>query len=76
MAADVTIRITGVGSSQEITVESGSTLNEALDAAGVSPEDAGLDVEVNGAPVEDAAETPVQDGDQVTTTPKNVRLGA
>lgn len=73
--SDVTIRVTGVGQSQEITIEPGSSLEDALAAANIDAEAAGLDVEVNGSAADSPSETTVQDGDQVVTTPKNVKLG-
>jgi len=67
--SDVTIRISGVGSSREVTVESGSTLSD-LDLAS---DEQGTDVRVNGEPV--SPDTPLSDGDQVTQTPQGAKLG-
>jgi hypothetical protein len=68
--SDVTIRVSGVGASQEVTVEAGSTL-EDLD---LDNEAQGTDVRVNGESV--SPDYQVQPGDQVTQTPANAKLGA
>jgi hypothetical protein len=67
--SDVTIRISGVGSSREVTVESGSTLAD-LD---LDNEGQGTDVRVNGESV--SPDTPLSAGDQVTQTPQGAKLG-
>lgn len=71
--SDVTVRISGVGSSQEVTVEAGDTLANVLDAANLDSEASGTDVRVNGESV--SPDYSVQSGDQVTATPQNAKLG-
>lgn len=67
--SDVTITVSGVGASQEVTVEAGSTLSD-LD---LNSEAQGTDVRVNGEAV--APSYQVQPGDQVTQTPQGAKLG-
>jgi sulfur carrier protein ThiS len=69
-----TITIAGVGSSRTVTVETDESLSDALDSVGISPEDAGLNVEVNGQTV-DIDSYPPSDGDQVIVTPRRAKLG-
>jgi len=71
--SDVTIRVSGVGASQEVTVEAGDTLSDVLDAANLDPEAQGTDVRVNGEAV--TRDYQPQAGDQVTATPQNAKLG-
>lgn len=71
--SDTTVRINTVGSSVEVSIEPGQTVSDALAAADIDAEAAGLDVEVNGAEAQDDA--PLEAGDQVVATPKNVKLG-
>lgn len=71
---DVSVRISGVGHSTEVTVKEGSTLEDALAEAGVDLNAAGLQAKVNGE-VANPADTTVNDGDQVITTPRNTKLG-
>lgn len=66
--ADVTVTVSGVGNSQEVTVEAGSTLSDLVDG-----EAQGTDVRVNGEAV--SPDYAVQDGDQVTQTPQGAKLG-
>lgn len=69
-----TVTITGLGTSTSVEVPEGSTLSVALSEAGVDPEGAGLNVRANGADVDPDEYTP-QDGDQVLTTPRNLKNG-
>jgi len=67
------IQISGVGVNVSIEIEDAS-VEEALAQAGFESTD-DLDVSVNGEPVEDPANTPVQGGESVVATPKKAELG-
>lgn len=71
--ADAIIRVTGLSGSSEITVEQSEdkTLADILEDAGV---DSSLSVKLNGETV-NPADVSVQTGDQVVTTPPDVKLG-
>lgn len=73
MAENATIRVSGLSGSSEITVEyaEDKTLADVLAEAGIDPS---LNVKVNGESV-DPSDVVVSNGDQVVTTPPNVKLG-
>ena len=73
-ATEVSISITGVGSSSEQTLTPGETLDQALKASGIDVEAAGLQVKVNGEAVNASEFTP-QNGDQAVVTPRDAKLG-
>lgn len=68
-----TVTIAGLSGSVTVDVEDGATLAEALEEAGQSVS-GGLSAAVNGSPVE-SADVTLSNGDTVTLTPPNVKLG-
>lgn len=71
--SDITIRVVGVGSSVEVEVPQESTVSDALAEAGIDAEAAGLNTRVNGESA--AQDAPLADGDAVSTTPREAKLG-
>ncbi len=72
--SDVVVTVSGVGTSREVTVETGASLEDTLAEAGLNAEAQGTDVRVNGEAV--SPEYAVQDGDQVSATPQGAKLGS
>ena len=70
----ITITIGGLGFSGAVEVEDGESYADALARAGFNHPDE-LDVNVNGALIEDVGEVPVAADAQVTATPKAAALG-
>lgn len=69
----IKVRVSGVGSSNEVEVEVGATAQDALAAAGIDAEAAGLNTSVDGERTDGSA--PVEDGSQVVATPRAAKLG-
>jgi len=69
----IKVKVTGVGGSVEVEAEEPSTVSDILAQAGYDAEAQGLNVKANGAPV--SSDETVNDGDQVTATPRTAKLG-
>lgn len=68
------VKVVGIGGSVTVEVEGENlSVKDILDAAGIDAESAGLATEVNGA--EANGNTPVANGDTVTTAPREAKLG-
>lgn len=73
MSDTIKVQVTGIGSSVTVEVPVDACVEDALTEAGVDAEAQGLNVSANGERAESTA--PVSDGDQITATPREAKLG-
>jgi sulfur carrier protein ThiS len=71
--SDIAIQISSLSGTRTINVPEGSSLDEALRIAEAN--ESGLATAVNGDDVVEAADVTLTNGDVVSLTPRNVKLG-
>jgi sulfur carrier protein ThiS len=71
--SDITIQIASVAGTRSVNVPEGTSLDEALRIAEAN--ESGLGVAVNGDPSVESADVNLANGDVVSLTPQNVKLG-
>jgi sulfur carrier protein ThiS len=72
---EFTIRVTGVGNGDTVTVSEGTSVADALRLAGIDPESQGVDVRLNAEPVANPTEAVLSAGSSITLVPKKPALG-
>lgn len=72
---EFTIRVTGVGNGNTVTVSEGTSVADALRLAGIDPEAQGVDVRLDAEPVVDPSTTTMSAGSSITLVPKKPALG-
>lgn len=69
----VAVTVAGQGHATTVELPDGSSLQVALDEANVEASD--VNVALNGERAAEPAQTTVQNGDQVTVSPREAKLG-
>lgn len=72
---EFTIRVTGVGNGNTVTVSEGTSVADALRLAGIDPEAQGVDVRLDAEPVVNPSTTTMSAGSSITLVPKKPALG-
>lgn len=72
---EFTIRVTGVGNGDTVTVSEGTSVADALRLAGIDPEAQGVDVRLDAEPVVNPSTTTMSAGSSITLVPKKPALG-